>query len=1073
MSDLQTLVSPADAGPPAEDQPVRIDAIQQRVHELASKAQSFLGRPTNANYKQALALYERILGFSDISTEQRAEYGRRLAEARGAYEQFRAQFGELTTARQLQRDEVELIELRKLVNAGVEIGPDGEELDPQFDKLLAVVRDKLLRLARELADQAAKQAGDGMDFLDLQLLDVAIASYEQAIRRVQGEEIQSSDTSLATSVAIMGIKSLLLNEASQGAIKKYEQQAGHLRDVRLIIMRVRPIYEDADASFRQGDYAQAVALLELVHELSSKQFNSTLLEGLARRSVQRWEQATLARADTLLQSAKIAASRGDYDQVEKLVGELIGLEPHLDTAALKERKAQAEDLVKHLQDTEWKLQQLVSESGLARVRGDLADAERLAREALVLRSGHRPAQHALDSVLTIVINNALRGAEDTLAAPDEARLQSSRDALELQRQFVGEISEQAARRKLLDRLEDSLAQIKQMLDQQRQMNDREKQAQLLAERAHSQAQQERYADALATFAEARALIPHSAWIDAQENELRNVWANALRQRAHELMASAPPHPAAALECLNTLRGIGMEDVGSIELRRRVEWHTNGDRGISYINQGMFTEAIEALLRADPTDPAIKSALSSARSKEAQRLMNQGRWSPALDVLQQIDLPDDEALALSSRARAEHLLDQAQGFFNLKVFDGAEARLREAEREPLDDIPNRVAQLREQIAVARDVFRKAQALHQRAQECYRRYRTYTNPNDLLEAIRMLDEALDLHDLPLEDRQRITIQKLRADYEQQYQEIILAERTRLLADGDQALQEERMDRIPDAIQRFKAVLALAPNHQDIEALSRLERAHHLLKLHRERLADEATLLLNMRSARTGQRGVRLADVQALLPRLEKAQQIDPEVHRGLNEAIIALQTAVRAYAAATADLQAARTSWGSARQSANPDYAGADQALQRALRHFEGLPYTHHELDRTDPESLVRQIDADRETHRTILNASTAAANALARGDVDAVAAAFAELSQAEESWHGTEVALASGRSSRQPSERYPQQYTLLRSLSERIGQFAQREREAPDIQQLRDVIQQRMDLQRLFERLDRENRFGLR
>ena len=122
MSDLQTLVSPADAGPPAEDQPVRIDAIQQRVHELASKAQSFLGRPTNANYKQALALYERILGFSDISTEQRAEYGRRLAEARGAYEQFRAQFGELTTARQLQRDEVELIELRKLVNAGVEIG---------------------------------------------------------------------------------------------------------------------------------------------------------------------------------------------------------------------------------------------------------------------------------------------------------------------------------------------------------------------------------------------------------------------------------------------------------------------------------------------------------------------------------------------------------------------------------------------------------------------------------------------------------------------------------------------------------------------------------------------------------------------------------------------------------------------------------------------------------------------------------------------------------------------------------------------------------------------------------------
>ena len=70
MSDLQTLVSPADAGPPAEDQPVRIDAIQQRVHELASKAQSFLGRPTNANYKQALALYERIRGTGRVAAAE-------------------------------------------------------------------------------------------------------------------------------------------------------------------------------------------------------------------------------------------------------------------------------------------------------------------------------------------------------------------------------------------------------------------------------------------------------------------------------------------------------------------------------------------------------------------------------------------------------------------------------------------------------------------------------------------------------------------------------------------------------------------------------------------------------------------------------------------------------------------------------------------------------------------------------------------------------------------------------------------------------------------------------------------
>lgn len=1067
------------ADPPAPDdgaEPVsaRLDAIQQRVHELASKAQSFLNRPTNANYKQALGLYERILGFSDIDAPQRDEYGRRLAEVRAAYEQFRAQFGELTTARQLQRDEVELVELRKLINSGVEHGPDGEELEPQFDKLLATVREKLLRVGRELADQAGKQATDGADYLDTQLIDAAAAGFEQAVRRIQGDEIQLGDAAPATGVAVTGIKSLLLNDAAQTAIKKYDQRAAGIRDSRVIIQRIRPMYDEADLNFRQGAYAQSVALLELVHELVSKQFASLLIDSLWRRAVQRWEQATLARADTLLQSAKIAASRSDYEQVERVVGELIGLEPHLDTPALKERKAQAEELVKQLQDTEWKLQQLVGESGLARVRGDLPEAERLAREALVLRPGHRPAQHALDTLLTLLVNAALRGAEDALASPDDARLNASRDALELQRQYLGEISDAASRRKLAERLEETLAQIKQAADQQRQTSDRDRLAQSLIERALGLAQQERFADALAVIAEARELAPQSDALAAHERELRGQWAAALRQHAREFMEASPPHPSAALDCLNTLRGIGMEDVGSVELRRRAEWSVSNARGLGFLNQAMFAEAIDALLQSDLGDPHVRAALAGARAKEAQRLMNLGRWGVALDTLQQIDAPDHEVLALVSRARAEHMLDQAAGFFNLKVFDGAEARLREAEREPLDDIPGRVAQLRDQIGVAHEVFRKAHALQQRAQEQYRRFRSYTNPNDLLEAIRTLDEALDLGELPIEDRQRASIQKLRSDYGQQYQDIILAERARLLAEGDQALEEERVDRIPDAIQRYKAVLALAPNHQDTEALDRLERARHLLNIYRDRLIDEAGLLLNMRGSRTGQRGVRMVDIQALLARLEKAQQIDTEPHRALNDTILALQAAARAYQAAEPDVQAARSSWQTLRQTGSNQFTDVEHALQRALRYFEGLTYIHSDLDRNDPESLVRQIGAERDLRRAIGSASASAAQALAQGDGETLAVAFAELARTEEALFNSGVSFVGAVSSASaPPARYPQQYALLNALASQIQQYMQREREAPDIQQLRDVIQHRTALQRLLERLDRDNRFGLR
>src|SRR5215218_8959673 len=221
-------------------QPTRDDAIQQRIHELESQAQSYLARPTNANFKQAIGLFERVLGFGDINPAQRSSFERRLNETLQAYEQFRAQFGELTTARQIQRDEIELIELRKLINTGVEIGPDGEELEPQFDKLLATVREKLLRIARDLADQANKQAGDGADYLDTPLRDTAISTCERAIGCIQGEEIRGWEDSLSATIAVIGIKSLLLNEAAEGAIKKYEQRAADIRDTRAAIMRVRP-----------------------------------------------------------------------------------------------------------------------------------------------------------------------------------------------------------------------------------------------------------------------------------------------------------------------------------------------------------------------------------------------------------------------------------------------------------------------------------------------------------------------------------------------------------------------------------------------------------------------------------------------------------------------------------------------------------------------------------------------------------------------------------------------------------------------------------------------------------------
>ena len=64
----------------------------------------------------------------------------------------------------------------------------------------------------------------------------------------------------------------------------------------------------------------------------------------------------------------------------------------------------------------------------------------------------------------------------------------------------------------------------------------------------------------------------------------------------------------------------MEDTASIELRRRADWQASTERGMGYLHQGAFAQAIELLKQGDLADAATRSALSEARCQEAQRLM---------------------------------------------------------------------------------------------------------------------------------------------------------------------------------------------------------------------------------------------------------------------------------------------------------------------------------------------------------------------------------------------------------------------------------------------------------------------
>ncbi len=1089
VADATTLppdeTAASSARPIPADQPhdtTASAAVQQHLTELQQQAQSYLQRPTIANYKKALELYDRMLAFSDLDATQRSDIAKQRAEIETAYAQFRAQFGELLTARQLLQDEQELIVVRKLINAGNETGPDGDELEPHFDKLKESVQQKLLRVAREKVALADKQVSDGLDFLDSGPLAAAQASLHEAMRLVRGEEITSDDASPETRTAITGIRNLLQDVPElKEALAEYTERHAAVTKQHDTIVRIKPRFDKADQHFRDNEYAQAIKELESLRAVAGEQFRSRMVDDLERRAKQYWERGTLNRADLRLEAARTALSRGDYAQVEQLASELIALEPQLQTPALDERRQQAQDLLAQLRQEDERLAKLVQEARQERARGKLPEAERLAREALALRPGYAPAHEVLDDLLYTQVKAALRTAEDALAAPDEERLQTSRSALELQRNHVGEIHDPRRRKSLTDDIEGTLTRIERKLDELRQHAARRQQAQALLISARDLALEDRYSEALDKLNQARELDGGLPDLDRSEQEIRDDWGRFLKRRAAEFMDATPPNPSAALEQLNTLRDQRMEDAASIDLRRRAEQLAYREQGLTALRRGDFIAAIAALEQADLTDTEVRTHLREARRKEAQRLMAADSWAEALQILLvQVDSNEPGFPALISRCRAEMLLAEAQTHLHERTFDRARTCLNEAEREPLSDVQERIATLRKQIDTDEALVQRVQTWQQEAEAAVQRFEAHHNRDELLSAIRTLDQALELPDLRAGDSLRTTVQQRRDALQRRYQDNITDERRRLLDEGDQALKAEALDRLPQARKCYEQVLALAPNRQDAEASAGLERVQQQIRKLRDQLVEEVHLLLNTRQTQPGQRGIRPVDVNRLIEQVEAAQKLDSTPYQGLNQALALLVEARRACEAAENDLHTARVHWAAARQQGQTEYRDAEQDLERALRHFDRRTYVHIELDRNSLESLDRQMKADREAQQKVASSIAVIRALLSQSENEeqtAASSSFDELARAEEIVCKTTSALA-GRGipgvsmPRTLAERAPQQYGLLKDLASEINSLLQREREAEQPLALRDLIRKREARQRLLTTLDPQNRFGV-
>lgn len=1116
---------------PSDHSVTRDQKVQQQIQDLDQQARSLEQRPTGTNYKQAIALYTRILDYGEeLSEPQHSEYQRRLQETEAAYEAFRERYGELSTARQLANQEYEVIAVRKLLNQGQEKGPDNEILDDKFADLLDSVRHTLLKVASERVEQAQIQVADGRDLLDLNQLNAAVRRYDEAIALIEGKEMRGQDTSPETTTAITAISNMLVNnEEVRASIKKYTDARAEVQKLRDTIERIVPLYIQAETHFKAKAFADAITELESLRGRAGEQFQVALVDNLFRQANERWSEETHARADQLLAMARAAHNQGDQEQVQHLASEVIGLEPHLQTETIKHYREEARKLLESVGAEERRFMDLVNRAGQSHAHREFDEAGRLLREVLNLRPEHKPARKMLDEVHASVINASLRDTDHTLSSPTEQGLTACRTALNTHRRSLGEISNRNTRRGLEARIDETLSQIERALQRLRDREEEAKRLRELLDQAGQQASLRRFPEALETLGEAENLSPHNPEIENQRMELFEDWALQLKSQARSHLDNR--NPSAAREALDKLVEIGVKDPSTVEMHRQARSQVYKEQGKGCLGRDDYRGAIQAFLEANPHDPEVITDLRTARHKEAHRLLDQGQWEEVLDVLQQVDATDprfsglflraraeltlkraneaitdqdfevaatylDEATSVSladiqdrvtttrhrlKEARADLLLAQVEDAIDARDFESATRKLRAVEQMTLKTAEDRVASLQTQLNTVQKAHGVVQDDEREAEEYYQRFQQTRRTSDLLEAIRTLNKALNRPELSGEAMSmlRASLEKRRTEY----QAGLTDERSNLLKKARHSLAKETVQGLQEAYRQYQEVLALSPHRYDPDAEDGIQEVRQKLQDMRRDLDKRTSALLNLDGPAGQPRGIRPEEVENLLRDITEVQDAtrniqddDLQAQRELSKAQTEVEEAHKALKKAENALDTTCTLWIEQRQRGKANFTQLRTNFQDITKYFEAHKYTHLELDWSRAEHIIRRLDTDRDAYQQMGKSLDVCYKALEKNETDAVVSHFHELAQSEEIILTNTNALANRVKTLQVpqtiSERYPRQNEVLSHLAERIEKLTRQEKEALSIEVLRQTIQQKKSLLSLFETLDRDNRFGL-
>jgi hypothetical protein len=1062
------------------------ESPNERAGAAMHEAQSLLQRRNDPNFKSAIRLLKSAQDISGLSNEVRQQLDERLREIEKEREQFNEQFGQLTTARQLNNAEEELLATLVLMNNGETTDHNGEFLAVRYSEVLEKYSKTLVKSANDQIISSDLNRTRGCDYLDDQDLEASKKYVQEAIALLQGAKIKEKEIDKLSPELQFAIRQLRTNiiekssQNSEGNLIQQKEQLIHSIDEQIaIIKRIKPIYDKAIVAYNNGNFKQAWELSNQIQAHRINKFSSQQLATLHERSLEARERQLIAELSILQDKIQLLQAQQQFHKLQDFPEKIHLLDPQFQSEKVDTLKKTILSQLKSILELEKQIAQKLSEARqeLFKNPPNIKIAQDMVLSILSSYPHNEEAKSLLNTILERSIKEQHKKIEEIIDQPNvnSAKMYEARTNAAALYEQIAQITDPQIKRVLNQTNTDLIEKINRLIEN---IKEKEKNEQTLNQAIQSvehSLRSQAFEIAEKHLNIVRSMLPaHDPRLTQLETTLREEWGDALHRQVEKHLSSEPPKTQEAQQILGKITSLGYQNNKTANLHHQAQLISLLSEATTAFDRGEFARVIQLLETADMTHPSITDLLKRARHLEAKRLYDSTQWLELLSLLNNMGALSEEQLYWQRVATFEITISKAQDELRNKEFDKCETSLNQARdlSKFIAISDDRMIKLSQSLQQARSLYLRIDVLIQAARAFEQNYATNHNLEELLKAIKKLEEALKDQELQPDDVQRKYVHQLHNDYTNEYNTAISEQRKKLLVEANNAIQ---LEDIATAFKNFNKVLNIMPNGKDPEADLGIERSIRKLKDLRDKQVEEVEIQLNLKGK--GQLAILPQALNALKQKTENLRNINSDIiHEGLNRSLSNVEEAERLLDQAETILNTIRTRWATLRSNAlnqdEFDHHEIDSDIQRGIVLFDKKTYIHTHLDRTRAESISKRIDDDLNDLKNAQKHFRSLQQALSseQRNQQEIISSFEQLQIIEERLYKTTLQLIKGdhvtslTTPNSYTERYPRQGKIIQLLRDEIERLKREEKHIQDINKVHAMIVQRQNNEALLQRL---------